>query len=620
MILMPKVISNACLLLKSNLTSTQLGNCTLFSQRVYDRIDTIITGIGPMTGANMLDSATSVLNLGLLTDNTTIVKDALNHFYNQTLITPGTGVDGVKIDGSYLQHGSQLYNGNYGKDFINSVVVVYSQTANTSFAPPPESQSAFSTLMNGTEWMIISNQSTNLLWEYSVIGRMVSFIAADKQASGGVALNLTRIQQSTANWENPTSFQHIVQDLTRLNKSASGGQGNLKGTRGFFTSDYLVHRSPSYVTTWKSFSTRTSNSECNNAQNPFGFHLSDGSIFSYIDGNEYADIFAAWDWNLVPGTTVDYGATPFGCNTTQFYGNTSFVGSVTYGEKGGMAVMQYLNPMTGSLRWEKTFYFFPGFYAVQIGTIYSQTTAPIVTTLDQSNLKGDVYVNGKLFGGGDITATSLVNNSSSKSSATTLWHNKILYTILDNTVSLQVNTASHSANNWSAIGISQGQANQRIFTATLQHPPAPLLSTDNVSRTAAAPPVSYIAQLNTESKANNNPNATVQLVYQDDDAFGKVSGAYNPKDQTIALAFWTAGTYTSPWGLTVKTDQPILTFFTTTAEKKKGKGYNTITVSDPTQLLAQVNINITQHHGSSRLLNINLPTSPMAGSSISFTI
>lgn len=602
MILMPKLISNACLLLKRNLTETQLGNCTLVSQRVYNRIDTFVFGIGLMTGSNMLDASTSVLNLGLLIDNTTMTRDALDHFYNQTLVIPETGADGVKVDGAYLQHLSQIYNGNYGKDFINSVVNVFSQTDNTSFNPPPETQSAFLTLMNGTEWMIFNNNAS-LYWEYSVIGRMVSFLAADKQASGGVVLDLARIEQSTSNWVNATSIKTIVDNLTTLNTTTSG-QGKLMGTREFYSADYLVHRSPSYVTTLKTFSTRTSNSECNNDQNPFGFHLSDGAIYSYIDGDEYTDVFAAWDWNLIPGTTVDYGATPFGCNITQFYGNTSFVGSVTpstkdgFSTKGGMAVMQYLNPMTGSLQWEKTYYFFSGFYAVQIGPIKSQSSAPVITTLDQSNLKGDVYVNGNLS----------VNDVIGSHKNQTVWHNKILYTILDDSLTLKINTDAHNTNNnWSTIGISQGLATQRIFTATLEHSTASL---NNANKTA---PSSYVAQLGVDAKTSSDIDKIVQLVYQDDETLGKVRGAYNPKDQTIALAFWTSGSYVSPWQLTVKTDQPILTFFT-----KDKIGY-TITVSDPTQLLTEVNIEVTQTN-STRQLQISLPSSPYAGSSVSYTL
>lgn len=614
---MPKLISSSCVLLKGNLTATQLGNCTLVSQRVYNRIDTSLAGIGPMTGANMLDSATSVLNLGLLTDNETISKDAINHFYNQTLITPRTGVDGIKVDGSYLQHFSQLYTGNYGKDFINSVVVMYILTSKTSYSAPPDSQQAFLTLMDGTEWMIISNHTgtdnSTLLWEYSVIGRMVSFIASDKQASGGVALNLTRIELAAADWPNATTIKTIVE---RLNEVKTGSdQGELTGTRSFYTSDYLVHRNSSYVTTLKSFSQRTSNSECNNNQNPFGFHLSDGSIFSYIDGDEYVDVFGAYDWNLIPGTTVDYGATPLNCNQTQFYGNTSFVGSVTpmsstvkYSTQGGMAVMQYLNPLTGSLRWEKTFYFFPGMYAVQIGPIYSQSTAPIITTLDQSNLKSDVYINGQVLSSNEASIDT-------NSSILNVWHNRILYSVLNPNSStvFKVNTDSHVVNNWATIGISQGQVAQRIFTATIEHPPAPLLA----GQQTTTPPLNYVVQLNTETKQQESFDDLIQLIYQEDSTLGRVRGAYYVPDGTIALAFWTAGNYTSPWGLSVATDQPILTYFTQSSDTNDDY---TLTVADPTQLLTNVTITVTQKDNSTKVIPIALPQSPNAGKSISVNI
>ncbi|KAI8639542.1 chondroitin AC/alginate lyase [Parasitella parasitica] len=613
MILMPRFISNTCLLLKDKLTESQLENCTLVTQRVYDRINTEIVGVGRMTGANMLDSATAVLNLGLLKDNATIVKEALHYYYNQTLITPETGVDGIKADGSYLQHFAQLYNGNYGKDFINNVAVVYIQTSNTSFSPPQNSQDAFLTLLNGTEWMVVNNKTMNpfnntLLWEYSAIGRMVSFAAADKQASGGVNLNLTRIGQAAEGWENARKIQKIVKRMENIS-----GQGKFRGTRSFYTSDYLVHRSRDYVTTLKSFSNRTSNSECNNDQNPFGFHLSDGSIFSYIDGDEYSDVFGAYDWNLIPGTTVDYDATPFGCNITQFSGNTTFVGSVTrnkkgYSHKGGMSVMQYLNPMTGSLQWEKTFFFFPGFYAVQIGPIHHNGKAKILTTLDQSNLKGPVYLNNKMLS--DDQPSML---SSIKTKHLNLWHNRILYTVVNQnktTPKLKITKKPTSVNGWASIGISTGNATQSIFTATLEHAPETLL--DDKNDKVKTPPVTYIAQLNTHEKRNQHPDRLVQFAHQDDAELGVVRGAYDVKEKTIALAFWTAGSYQTPWGLTVKTDSPILTFFTLDDDEDE----YSVTVSDPTQLLTKVKLTITQDGEESKDYSVDLPQGPLAGSSV----
>lgn len=82
------------------------------------------------------------------------------------------------------------------------------------------------------------------------------------------------------------------------------------------------------------FSSRTTNTECLNSQNPFGFHLADGTTYTYVDGNEYEDIAASWDWNLIPGTTVDYNATVLQCSTVTNIGLDPFVGGVSTGSVG----------------------------------------------------------------------------------------------------------------------------------------------------------------------------------------------------------------------------------------------------------------------------------------------
>ena len=56
-----------------------------------------------------------------------------------------------------------------------------------------------------------------------------------------------------------------------------------------------VYRGPNYVSTVKGYSVRTLNTECINDQNPTGFHLADGTLFTYVQGDEYEDIAAAWD-------------------------------------------------------------------------------------------------------------------------------------------------------------------------------------------------------------------------------------------------------------------------------------------------------------------------------------
>lgn len=106
----------------------------------------------------------------------------------------------------------------------------------------------------------------------------------------------------------------------------------------------------------------------------FRFHLSDGTVYTHLDGTEYEDIAAAWDWNLIPGTTTDYGATPLNCATVSKLGLESFVGGVSDGVR-GIGAMRYTNPTTRALNWQKAWFFVDGdAQHVMINNISSTST------------------------------------------------------------------------------------------------------------------------------------------------------------------------------------------------------------------------------------------------------
>src|SRR5882762_6330814 len=142
------------------------------------------------------------------------------------------------------------------------------------------------------------------------------------------------------------------------------------------------------------YSTRTRNTECTNSQNvsashhsirlalfnsvqPYGFHLADGAMYTYMTGDEYEDIFGSWDWNLIPGITTDYGATELSCDNTQWVGVQEFVGGVSAGSS-GIAVMRYTNPYTQTLDWKKAWFFLPGdVQHVMVSGLTSTSSAPV---------------------------------------------------------------------------------------------------------------------------------------------------------------------------------------------------------------------------------------------------
>ncbi|KAI0257642.1 polysaccharide lyase family 8 protein [Lactifluus subvellereus] len=387
-ILVPKLVDESCLLFNASLTLAQVNSCTTISARAYD---TFYEGKSFLTGANILDVAKIGIDLALLTSNASLITEAYSRINDELVIEPGVMVDGIKPDGSFGQHGGLLYDGNYGKDYSNDVLELQIDAAGTQYAANPTSQRAFETLIDGDQWMIYRNVKTNVLhWDFSTLPRFISFPVIDAQATTSLNLNLSEILQLGELWGSSSMVQ-VYDNLVKPTKDANAGK--LVGNRNFYNNDYMVQRGHGYVSTLKMYSTRTKNTECINSQNPLGFHLADGTLYTYLQGDEYEDIAAAWDWNLVPGITVDYGATPLDCSHAQWTGLESFVGGVSNG-KIGVAAMRYLNPLTEALSWQKAWFFLDDdTQYVMIASVTSNTAAPIYSVLDQRRQSGTIHVN-----------------------------------------------------------------------------------------------------------------------------------------------------------------------------------------------------------------------------------
>ncbi|KAJ7841561.1 galactose mutarotase-like domain-containing protein [Mycena leptocephala] len=285
----------------------------------------------------------------------------------------------------------------------------------------------------------------------------------------------------------------------------------------FYANDYMIHRGENYMITLKMYGKRTQNAECVTLQNKLGFHLSDGAIYTYTTGNEYQDIFSAWDWNLIPGITVDYGATPLGCDTTSVTGIQPYVGGVSDGVV-GIAAMRYDNPTTRAMTWRKTYFFLEDdVMFVMIALITSTTTAPVYTVLDQRLHSGNVFVNGAVAGTGNYTGVS------------SLWHAGTGYTfnVSNPATSLSLQLGVRTGN-WQAIGSSTAAPNTvDVFAAWLSH--------HDITA-----PVTYAmypgtTQATFAQKAAAEPT-NLHVVRND----GSISALLDGPRNTAFIAFWTA--------------------------------------------------------------------------------
>ncbi|KAK0233202.1 polysaccharide lyase family 8 protein [Armillaria fumosa] len=573
-ITVPPLVSSACLLLDTSLSNDELAGCLHIIQRAYNTFHTGIVGVSSITGSNLLDIAGIGLDFGLLTSNEIVLTDAYNRAHGELSIKTEVSADGIRPDGSFGQHNGLLYNGDYGKDYANDVYVLELASANTQWAASAKDQNAFTTLLTANLWMIFRNVVTDVLhWDYAIIGRVISLPVADNQATASLKTNLTQIRVLGDLW-NSSDITHVYEALEGTSKDANIGA--IVGNRMFYTNDYMVQRGSGYVTTLKMFSKRTENFECVNSQNPYGFHLSDGTVYTYLTGNDYEDIFAAWDWNLIPGITVDYDATLLDCNyDSRTSGVESFVGGAS-NENIGVAAMRYETPTTKTLQWQKTWFFLPNdVQYVMVANIDSTTSAPVFSVLDQRKHLGPVMISG-----------SLVTESGNFSSVESLWHGGIGYSFdaSNSAVSLSVQLGNKTGS-WESIGTSdEGDISVDLFSAWLSH--------DDTSV-----PVSYAIYPATSSYdlfVSKSQASDIIPVRND----GSVSAVLDVAHDIAMIVYWDVDGGSVTITLPTPDAAPVIVNSTGNSAVILDLNEWKITLSDPSQTLTNITLTVSLGQGA----------------------
>ncbi|KAG9018584.1 hypothetical protein FRB90_011306 [Tulasnella sp. 427] len=562
-ILTPRHAIQTALLLNKTIKADQRRAAVAIAERGESVFHRVTKGIVTMTGANAMDVASNTVDAGIvlaLAGNSTgysYIQGGFARAHNEIVVQPAAKADGIRPDGSFGQHAGIIYNGNYGKDYTNLALRLELSGAGTQWAANKTTRAAFSKLIDGSAWMIYKNTKTGIQhWDFSVLGRFIVFAVSDIQATAGLNIDFSQVQTLGKQWGDAA----MTKVSTALLKSGgTSNAGNLVGNRMFYSNDYMVQRGKNYVTTVKMLSNRTANNECTNSQNPYGFHLGQGTVFNYGSGNEYEDIAAAWDWNLIPGITTDYGATPLDCDDVKFTGKKTFVGGASTG-KIGVAAMDYQNPFTGTLSYRKAWFFLPNdVQHVIVSSIQKNSTADVYHVLDQKRTNGPVYLDGK----------STSKQGHTKSPASSLWHDSVGYTF-DGANATTVNVSKGDRpGNWSAIGTSLAPPSSvNIFQAWLKHDSSRLST-----------PIAYTVYPDTPSakvfyeKVQHHAATTV---YGTD-----VSAAMNKEQSVLMAVFWQASTTVTArfqkGSVTVQTNQAVIAIL--------DLEHWTVAVSDPTQTL-----------------------------------
>lgn len=354
---------------------------------------------------------------------------------------------------------------------INAFIQLEGEAIGTRYAANESTREAFAADIKGSEWMIYVDEDTKQEhWDFvrllyhpiglfliaqNVIGRFVGFPTVDLQANADINFNVSKLAAATADFEGDNDLSDTIRRL------ASNGTEKLTGNKGFWASDYMVHRRDNFILGNKMISERSVNTEYTNSANPFGYHMGQGTLFSYVTGTEYKDIQAAWDWNLIPGTTVLLDHPTLSSEVVDVNGKRDFVGVVS-DEWVGTSVEDYIDPNDASLSYRKAWFFVDECVVVITTGISVNTSSnvtdgtPVITVLDnRAAVSSDILVDGEKV---DATRGVSVNGS-------TLYYGGNGYISLGDPFHLTL-AENNRTGNWSAISTSTvGEVAVPVFSA-----------------------------------------------------------------------------------------------------------------------------------------------------------
>lgn len=320
--------------------------------------------VGPTpTGQNLVWSAYTHLCLGLLKEDGAMlaaVRDAM-----ASVARPSAG-EGIKRDGSFHQHGAQLYTGGYGGQFASDVARYALIARGTPYGLPPDALAAFANyIADGIAWALHGDH-----FDVSVVGREVARpttsgfngMAALVQAAQLDSPRAAEIRAAAAKiletWRG-TLRTELAGAAALVESSASSLQTAPSwpsGHRHYFASDYTIHRRPGWFASVKMFSTRTKSGEKTNNENLLGSRQSDGRFHLVLRGDEYFgnQVWPTLDWTRLPGITVEQQ--PAAASSVYGYGTRSLAGGTGDG-RNGVSAME-LAPLGSALTARKSWFFF----------------------------------------------------------------------------------------------------------------------------------------------------------------------------------------------------------------------------------------------------------------------
>ena len=287
---------------------------------------------------------------------------------------------GIQSDYSYLFHGPQLLSGTYGLTFLHDMCEILSDTKDFDFLPQESIYLMTDFLLE--HYAYIGRGNT---LDYSTLGRTIS----EKSPSVGTD-QFSQVYEACMyllELQNPYRRDELLAFAASRPTADGSIEPAVTGHKYFSRADYTAHTKHDYLFTVKASSARTLASESLSYSNLKGRHLGDGVTFLYRTGKEYNDIFAALDWQRLPGITAEAKAFESVTSSTHSYESTKSqkVGGVSLDGNGATA----MELIRDTLSAKKTWFMFDDGIVCLGADIDCETDNDIYTSVNQCLSVGD---------------------------------------------------------------------------------------------------------------------------------------------------------------------------------------------------------------------------------------
>jgi autotransporter-associated beta strand protein len=447
----PQALGECMVLIKEQLSASRKSSGQAVIQRAYIART---TNYGTNTGQNRVDRAIAGIYRGVVSGSTSITADAFLAISDTILVTTS---EGIQRDGSFFQHGAQLYNQGYGSLFISNTLKWAAVGAGTGFAFSENQRRILADyLLDGTRWM-----NRGQVIDYTASGRGISRKYQSTNAAGLAGLATTTAAVFPG-------YRSAELDALRASINAANATGSADtvlshtGAKHFWRGDFTAWHRPAGYASVKISSTRTLQPESGNGEGLKNYHLGDGVNLILRTGNEYDDIMPVWNWRKLPGTTVEQGTYSLEPSSDWGVAGTStYAGGISDGTHAATAFRYSRRNVAAKKAW---FFFDSGFVALGADIDAPSSTAEVETTLNQSLLNGAVTYS---TGGAPQT---LATGTSTLAGLRWVHHDGIGYFFNEAPASASLQATSQSGN-WQSIndGYDTTSVSKNVFALSVRH-------------------------------------------------------------------------------------------------------------------------------------------------------